>query len=256
MKALKRMMGWVLGATVVVASSGYAWGFANQESEPRLEEGPVLDVYQPVAAIPLGKILAVRGQVLVVHANAPERYWARTGLPLYRGDTLLTLTDGQIEGRLSDGSRFSLAPASMLVIKKGVFDQERKHRLGDFFLGAGKARFKVEDRDEFTRQEFKVQTGTAVVQTGASDFIVWASWTTTVVTALRNTQLEVMSTTDPTNIIALAEFQRTVVEQGETPSMVQAVSPEEVDQMISDFRYSPQLELSQPSGVRPESRSE
>ena len=54
--------------------------------------------YQPGSGLPVGKIKAVRGEVIIFHRDPSEGYPVRTGLPLYQGDI--------IRGILPSGSEF------------------------------------------------------------------------------------------------------------------------------------------------------
>src|SRR5210317_973992 len=62
----------------------------------------VKDVFQGGSGLPVGKIQAVRGEVIVYHQEPTVGYRVKAGLPLYHGDTIKTRINGRILCRLID----------------------------------------------------------------------------------------------------------------------------------------------------------
>ena len=85
--------------------------------ERTLPENFVLqEAYQTGTGLPVGKIQSVRGKAAIFHRDPAVGYLAKTGLPLYQGDTIRTFSEGRILCRFGDGSQIVLAPQTTLKI--------------------------------------------------------------------------------------------------------------------------------------------
>jgi hypothetical protein len=84
------------------------------------------EFFQAGSGLPVGKIQAVRGEVIVYHRDPNVGYPVKTGLPLYHGDTISTRNTGRILCRLIDGTIFSLAPQTTLTILQCNLNSARK----------------------------------------------------------------------------------------------------------------------------------
>jgi len=159
-----------------------------------LPEGLVMeDVYSPGRGRSIGVVQQVQGDVVLMHAGGLKGYTAARGMRLYKGDTLITLAAGRIRFRLNDGSILSLAAETKLTLTRSVFEKKKKRRSSFFQMALGKARFFVVKMLDFKRSEFKVKTPTAVCGVRGSDFILEASESKTIATALMDTELEYWS---------------------------------------------------------------
>jgi hypothetical protein len=188
--------------------------------------------YKPGFGEPVGKVLVVQGDVVIIHANEQWGYMAAKDLPLYKNDTVVTQLQGRIRLMLNDGSLLTLASMTKLVINRSVFEPKKKSRSSFIQLGIGKVRFWVRKLLGYNPSEFKVKTPTAVAGVRGSDFVIRVTPTRTEVTALERTELEVVSAAAPSAYPTLVvDFERTVIEAGATPSEVDKVSPEEIEQI-------------------------
>ena len=71
------------------------------------EDAIVKEIFQGGSGLPVGKIQAVRGEVIVYHREPTVGYRAKTGLPLFYGDMIKTRINGRILCQLIDGTIFS-----------------------------------------------------------------------------------------------------------------------------------------------------
>lgn len=134
-----------------------------------LEEG-----FQPGYGPSVGRVLLVQGEVVILHAGEGHGYRAEKDLPLYKGDTLVSLAKGRIRIRLNDQSVVTLASNTILVITRSVYEPEKKIRSSFLRLSLGKARFWVKKLDGFKRSQVRVKSVTAVVGVRGTIFVMEA----------------------------------------------------------------------------------
>ena len=228
----------IVSLVLVVFLLAGAWSPACAATGSVLPAGvSVSDTFKPGFGPPIGNVQRVRGEVVVMHAeDAGAGYRARPGLPLYRGDTLLTLKDGKIRFRLNDGSIMSLASETSLELNKSVYDKEKKSRSSFMNLAFGKARFLVVKLLNFKRSEFKVKTPTAVCGVRGSDFVLEATEQVTVATALEATSIEIANPMFPdVEPIVLNEYETSRVYVDGYPSDPIRLSPEEIQRVKEPF---------------------
>lgn len=237
MRVLKRRSIYTLCAIMVLFFIGSAFGF-----EPMLPDGLVIeDIFKPGFGAPVGKVQLVQGEVVIMHADMPSGYLAQEDLPLFKGDTIITLEKGRIRFELNDESVLTLASRTKLVINRSVYDPTKKSRSSFLGMSLGKARFWVVKLMDFTRSEFRVKTRTAVMGVRGSDFIITATASSTEVTALEDTRLEIVSLSAPeVKPTLLTDFERVVVEEGGFPSEVEKLSPEEIELVEKEFEDTPE----------------
>jgi len=61
-----------------------------------LPEGLVMEeTYRPGLGSPLGKVLLVQGEVVIMHGDTLRGYQARKDFPLFKNDIIVTLERGQ-----------------------------------------------------------------------------------------------------------------------------------------------------------------
>ena len=122
------------------------------------------------AAEPVGKADVVTGTVTVEREGKSEA--VKMGDPLFLHDKLHTQTAGLVEIVFPDGSRVKLASETVLEITEYLYDPSEKKREGLLSMVSGKARFVVQDLQDFKDKRFRVQSQTAIVGTRDTDFIV------------------------------------------------------------------------------------
>ncbi len=201
-------------------------------------------VYQAGSGMPVGKIQSAWGDVVIVHTGSEEAYRAKTGLPLYLRDTIITSSNASLTCRLRDGSIFKLAEDSKLKINLSAHDTQRKSSISSLFLIAGKAHFQIAKLDDFEPREFKVETDSFIAGGRQADFAILLLEEHAEIIAFRDSLLEVMSLEDPDQKIFLSEFQRAEIEGGELPSTVEIFPVEQANQFLSDFQQQTDQRLS------------
>jgi hypothetical protein len=204
----------------------------------------VEDVFQGGSGLPVGKIQAVRGEVIVYHQEPTVGYRVKAGLPLYHGDTIKTRINGRILCRLVDGTIFSLVPETTLTILKCNYNSARKDSEAFLSLKHGDGRFQVKAKAGVLSHEFKIQTYTAFVQAQNADFIIRASLNMTEIISFEKSRLEVTNLAEPEMSFFVTDFQRVFVHNESDlqlgPQMVETVSQDEAEKMIAETRLLPQ----------------
>jgi hypothetical protein len=117
-----------------------------------------------------GRAEILAGTVTVERAGKQEAF--KSGDPVFVKDRILTGADSSAEIVLVDLSRMKLAADTSLEITGYEYNPSEKIRHGLLSLTFGKARFAVQEFQEFDDRRFRVQTGTAVVGSLDTDFIV------------------------------------------------------------------------------------
>ena len=240
MRVMKKKSTYAFCAMLLLFIIGSAYGSDNSAAGYMLPEDIVIeDIFKPGLGAPVGRVQLVQGEVVLVHGDMLHGFRARRGLPLYKGDTIYTQEKGRMRFNLNDGSKLTLASKTKLVINRSIYKPKEKRRASFMGLNLGKARFWVKKMINFKRSAFKVKTPTAVCGVRGSDFIIRATPEKTTVTALEDTELEIVSLTAPEEKpTLLSDFERTVVEKGELPDEVDKVSAEEVVLMMKEFVFS------------------
>ena len=218
--------------------------------KPLPADAVVEEVFQGGSGLPVGKIQAVRGEAIVFHREPTVGYQAKTGLPLYHGDSISTRKNGRILCRLIDGTIFSLVPQTTLTILQCNNNSARKTSESFLSLKHGDGRFQVKTPTEISSHEFKIQTNTAVVQTRDADFIIRASHDTSEIITFAKSRLEVTNLAAPEVIFFLSDFQKTVVADKLGSQMIETVSQDEAVEMIAETRLLPESKLFASSAER------
>jgi hypothetical protein len=203
----------------------------------------IKEMYQPGSGLPVGKILAVRGEAIVFHRDPAVGYQTRTGLPLYQGDIIRTGETGWILCRLMDGCRIGLMSQSTLAIQQSNYNSARKTSASLLHLIQGIARFKLMRPSDLSSYEFKVQTQTAIVVTSNADFVVKAYPQATEIIAFDKSRLEVTGMAAPEEVLILSDFQRTVIGEKLASKTVAAVSREDAETMMAEFYLTPRTNM-------------
>ena len=203
----------------------------------------VEEVFQPVSGLPVGKIQAVRGEVMLYHREPTVSYRVKTGLPLYHGDTISTMSTGRALCRLIDGTTFSLTPETTLTILQCNYNSARKTGLSFLSLRHGDGLFNVKPPPELLSYEFKIQTMTAFVQTRNAEFIIKANQDETEITTFDRSRLEVTNLALPEGYFFLMDFQKTVVADKPGPQMAENIASDKSTAIKTEFRLMPQTGL-------------
>lgn len=226
---------------IVFLITGLVCGASIAVSAELLPTGLVIETeFKPGPGEPVGKVALVQGKAVVIHKNKNQGYYAVKDLPLYKGDTLITLKRGRIQFRLNDNSTFTLASATRLVINSSVYAPEAKTRFSFFKLIYGKARFVVRKLTGFRKSDVSVKTRTAILGVRGSDFVVRATDTATEVAALDDTVLEIRSLAalemEPT---LLQDYEKVMIEMDTLPSPIEKITEAEKIELIRDLAVMP-----------------
>ncbi|MBN2063034.1 MAG: FecR domain-containing protein [Deltaproteobacteria bacterium] len=207
-----------------------------------LPEGVVVEeTFKPGIGSPIGRVSLVQGTAVIIHMDSKTGYRAKKDIPLFKNDSIITLEGGRIRFELSDESIMTLASNTRVILNKSVFQKEKGYRVSFLSMTLGKARFYVQKFLELKNSDFRVKTPTAVIGARGSDFIIVASVSLTEVTALEDTELEVVSLALPEVApTVLVDFERTFVEEGVPPTEPEEISIEDVEEMKKDFVVIPE----------------
>jgi hypothetical protein len=135
-----------------------------------LQEG-----FEPGYGPSVGRVVLVQGEVVILHAGEVIGYRAEQDLPLYKGDTLISLVKGRIRIRLNDQSVITLASNTKLAITRSVYEPKKKTRTSFLRLSIGKARFWVKKLAGFRRSQVRVKSATAVIGVRGTIFALEAT---------------------------------------------------------------------------------
>jgi len=231
-----------------IISSFTLWGpFSYAEtaiSENTLPSDIVVEeAFQPGTGLPVGKVKAVRGEVLVFHRDQAVGYRIQTGLPLYQGDTVWNRETGWILCALVDNSQIALMPQTALGITSSSYNSTRKTGASFLNLEQGSARFKLMPRSDLASYEFKVGTRTASITARRGDFIVRANPEATEIIAFDNSRLTVAGMAAVEKAASLTDFQRTTIRKDLVSITVETVSPEEREGLKAQFHLTPRTNL-------------
>ena len=223
------------------SSSSFAEMNISERSLP--EDTIIEELYQAGNGLPVGKIQSLRGDVIIFHGDPTVGFRARTGLPLYQGDTIRTNNNARVKGQLIDGSRFVLMPNSNLSILRCNFNSARKTSLSFLTLTQGEALFQVKEATELSSFDFKIQTDTIFAQAKEADFIVKADAVQTEIFTFEESRLEATSLDDPERIIFMSEFQRLVAVDELGSPTIENLSPMDAEAIKTEYQLKPQGKL-------------
>ena len=191
---------------------------------------------RPGLGKPVGVVQQIQGEVVITHHKDLKGYKAERGMWLYKGDTIQTSDKGRVRIRLNDSSILSLASQTKLKLTRSVYAKKKKRRSTFLSLALGKARFFVVKMLDFKRSEFKVKTPTAVCGVRGSDFILEATGTETIATALADTVLEFQSLAfleEPP--VILRDYQASTSVINKRPSEPMRVPMDRIDEIKEKF---------------------
>ena len=233
---------WLFLALLFLEPSSFAEMNISENLLPT--DAIVEDVFQGGSGLPVGKIQAVRGEVIVYHQEPTVGYRVKAGLPLYHGDTIKTRINGRILCRLIDGTIFSLEPETTLTILKCNYNSGRKESESFLSLKHGDGRFQVKSKPGVLSHEFKIETYTAFAQAQNADCIIRASLNMTEIISFERSRLEVTDLAEPETSYFVNDYQRVFVQDKSDlqsgPLMVETVPQDEAEEMIAKTRLLPQ----------------
>ena len=130
MRAYIRKSVFPLCVLLTLLITGSVFGAGESPSKISLPAGVVMEEgFQPGLGLPVGRVLLVQGEVVIIHAEGVKAYKAQKNLPLYKGDIIITKSEGRIRLTLKDESILTLAPNTRLELKESVYDAKKKRRL-------------------------------------------------------------------------------------------------------------------------------
>ena len=72
----------------------------------------------------MGRIVLVDGKVVIIHAEEKQGYWADDDLPLFKGDSIVTLEKSRIRLELNDRSAVTLASGTKVVLTQVFLERK------------------------------------------------------------------------------------------------------------------------------------
>jgi hypothetical protein len=242
--SMKKYIPVILSILILSLTSDSLW-HQNAEAQSMLPAGTgIQKIFRAGTGLPLGKIQSILGDVFIIHRGKEDAYHAGVGLPLFRGDTIITNHNASLSCRLKDGSIVKLAGNSKLIIYLSTHDAQRKSSISSLFLASGKAYFQIAKLDDFEPREFKVETGPIIAGGRLADFAIFIEEETIDIIAFKDSLLEVMSLNDPELKIFLSEFQRAEIQGYDLPSTVEVIPEHEAKKILGEFRQYPESPLS------------
>jgi len=220
-------------------------GYQNAGAQSMLPAEMVIKkVYPAGSGLPLGKVLSIWGDVVIVHAAGEDAYRAGVGLPLFRGDTIMTNHNAGLSCQLKDGSTVKLAENSKLKINLSAHDNQRKSSISSLSLMTGKGFFQIATLEGFEPREFRVETESLIAGGRQAHFAIFILEEATEIIAFKDSLIEVMRLDDPDQKIFLSEFQRVEIEGAELPSTVEIFPEPEAKKFLGEFRQYPESHFS------------
>jgi hypothetical protein len=202
----------------------------------------VIEGFEPGFGPPIGTVILAQGDALVVHRDTAVAYRLASGIPLFEEDIIRTLEKGRVRYKLEGEILMTLSSNTKIVLNRALFDPEKQEQSSFVNMLSGKARFVVKKLIGFKQSEFKVKTKTCVLGVRGSDFIVSATDTSTQVSALEGTTIEiknlVVSQDKPEpEIIVLKDFEQVVVDTEGKFSQIMPIFQDEIDLMKEGFSF-------------------
>jgi len=200
------------------------------------------DKFLPGPGQSVGKVQLVYGKPVIVHKNILQGYEAIKDRPLFKGDTIVTLDRDRINLIFNDASTITMDSNTKLIVTKSIYDPANRIRSSFLDMNTGKARFRVRKLKGNVDSRYKVKTLTALIGVRGSDFLVMASDTTTEVIASENTTLEIISLAAiEAQPLTLSEYQKVNIDEGEAPSDIIQLDPEDIEEMMEGFVSVPEV---------------
>ena len=231
-----------LCAIMIVLFAGNALVLASSLSDPLLPEGLGMeDIFKPGTGLPVGHVLSVQGEAVIMHEERQHGYRAKDRLPLFQGDTIVTREKSHLWVKLNDESIITIDSKTKLILTLSFYDPNKKIRFSFLDMCSGMARFWVNKMSNFKPIGFKVRTPTSVTGVRASDFLIRATPKITEVITFQKTTLEVVSLAIPgAKPMILKSFERTTVRENALPAQPESLPPEEAEKLMREFTITPE----------------
>jgi len=201
-----------------------------------LPENPLMeDTFRPGFGSPVGRILAVEGQAFIMHSDLSRAYRVVSGLPLYKRDVLVTMSNARLRLKLNDESIITMVSRTRLTISENIFDRAKKRFVSYLKMSIGKARFYVRKVRNMSHPDYRIKTPTAVVGIRGSDLVVDVGTSQATITAFEETLLEVANEKYPEKPVLVKDHYRTMVKEGRLPTDPILVPPDEIELMKKEF---------------------
>ena len=230
MKRANKKIGIIFITLILaLACTSITAGAANLPSDLIMHDG-----FKAGYGASVGKILRVQGEVVIMHADQKEGYWARRDYPLYKGDLVVTKPKGRVRLELIDESRMTLSSDTKIEISESLYSRKKKSRFSFIRMAIGKARFVVKRLADLRRSRFKVRTSTAVIGVRGTEFIVIAEADRTTVYSVKD-KIEVISLADPEKVVIMEDGQKVIIFEDMLPSDPVPFDPAELKNLQKLF---------------------
>ncbi len=228
-----------------------AWAQDADRAHPLLEGLTMEKSYEAGLGKPVGKIIAIQGKAALFHEGQKRAFWMINEMPLFKGDTVITLEDASLEIGLIDASRLSVGSKTRLVVNEMLYSQTAAERSGFLTVTQGKARFWIKKLIRFRRSEFRVKTTTSIAGVRGSDFITWVKPEFTEFVTFEKTVLEVLKLSDPeADPVILTDFQRVRDRMGKLISQPKSMDQDIINSLRRDLPFIKSLSLGSPITVK------
>lgn len=185
-----------------------------------------------VEARPVGRVVALEGEVDILQAGQEEPEVARLMSYVYLLDQIETMEESKVKILMNDDSVITLSENTHLTIDEFVYSPKKKERRSLFRMLKGKTKFLVGRLLGF-RSRYRVKTPTATVGVRGTLFIVWT--TTDAIGRVVTFVLPLEGTLETANV-AIPD-QVVEVSAGYTAEIVQNIPPTykvTTDEMIQE----------------------
>ena len=215
---------------------------AGSLSDPLLPVGLGMeDIFKPGPGLPVGHVLSVQGEAVIMHEEKQHGYRAKDRLPLFQGDTIVTREKSHLWVKLNDESIITIDSKTKLILTLSFYDPNKEIRFSFLDMCSGMARFWVKKMGNFKLIGFKVRTPTSITGVRASDFLIRVTPKITEVTTFQKTTLEVVNVAIPgAKPTILKSFERTTVREKALPAQPESLPPEEAEKLMREFTITPE----------------
>ncbi|MFC1883495.1 FecR domain-containing protein [Thermodesulfobacteriota bacterium] len=130
----------------------------------------VKDYYIKLDSEKIGKVIKTKGNLIVLHKETGQAYFAAKGDSLYGNDTLYTLKDSRCRVGFVTGDIITMAGDTTISAEEIVNDREGRKKKSVFSMAKGKAMFYVMRLLGYKDVDTSVKTRTAVMGVRGTKF--------------------------------------------------------------------------------------
>ncbi len=182
------------------------------------------------ASEPIGKAESVQGGVAVEREGYSGP--AAVNDPVNLLDKWQTKENSGAELVFVDASRIKIGPNASLEITEYLYKPQEKTREGLISMMSGKARFVVQDLQDFKQKRLRVQTQTAVVGTRGTEYALWVvSPEITRILGISN-EVDFCQAKDPTACVTVGPRMMSEIKGDAAPGPPHIASPEAIKEMV------------------------